>query len=59
MTQFWRLFTSVYVQDFIDSISIPTSDELIEMFIGSDFDDVLQSYKKEATNFLKKINNDF
>ncbi len=55
MTQFWRLFTSAYVQDFVDSLSIPTSDELAEMFIGSNFDEVLNSYKKEASNLLEQI----
>ena len=55
MTQFWRLFTSAYVQDFVDSLSIPTSDELAEMFIGSNFDEVLNSYREEASNLMEQI----
>ncbi len=55
MTQFWRLFTSAYVQDFVDSVSIPTSDELVEMFIGNGFDDVLKSYKDEIANVIEQM----
>ena len=55
MTQFWRLFVSSYVQEFIDSVSIPTSEQLVEMFIGSDFDQVLNNHKKEAMALFEKI----
>ena len=55
MTQFWRLFTSTYVQEFVDSLSIPTSDELVEMFIGSNFDNVFTRYKSEVSNFFEQI----
>ncbi len=55
MTKFWRLFTSTYVQDFVDSLSMPTSDELAEIFIGSNFDDVLNSYKNEASKLFEQI----
>ncbi len=55
MTKFWRLFTSTYVQDFVDSLSITTSDELAEIFIGSNFDDVLNSYKNEASKLFEQI----
>ncbi len=42
MTQFWRLFTSDYVQEFVDSVSMPTSDELVETY-KSQFDKGLKS----------------
>ena len=55
MTQFWRLFTSAYVQDFVDTVSIPTSDELVGMFIGNNFDEVLKSYQQNAINLFEQI----
>ncbi len=55
MTQFWRLFTSAYVQDFVESLSMPTTNDLAEMFIGSNFDEVLNSYQKEAENSSIKL----
>ena len=55
MTQFWRLFTSAYVQDFVDSVSMPTSSQLIEMFIGSDFNDVLKSNMQEVIELFEQM----
>ncbi len=55
MTTFWRLFISAYVQDFIDSVSIPTSDHIIEIFIGSDFENVFNSHKKQISSLLEQI----
>ena len=55
MTQFWRLFTSSYVQEFVDSVSMPTSSQLVEMFVGSDFNDVLQSNMQEVIELFERI----
>ena len=55
MTKFWRLFTSDYLQEFIDSVSIPTGDELTDMFLGTDFDNVLKNYKEEVLSMLEQI----
>ncbi len=51
MSQFWRLFTSDYVQDFVDSVSIPTSDEVVETYT-SQFQKGLDSHKQIMGNFL-------
>ncbi len=55
MTQFWRLFTSDYVQDFVDRVSMPTSDELLEMFGGSQFEEVLENYRRDMSDMLEQI----
>ena len=46
MTKFWRLFTSDYVQDFVDSVSIPTSRELAEPYT-SHFDREIRIHKQK------------
>ena len=55
MTQFWRLFTSIYVQNFVDSVSMPTSTQLLEMFLGHDFNDVLKSNMQEVIDLFEQI----
>ena len=45
MTQFWRLFTSDYVQEFVDTVSMPTSDELVRTY-KSQFEKGLASFRK-------------
>ena len=55
MTQFWRLFTSAYVQDLVDSASMPTSSQLVEMFVGSDFNDVFESNVQEVIDLFVQI----
>ncbi len=54
MTQFWRLFTSDYIQDFVDSKPIPTKDELVETYT-SQFDKVLDIHKRKVNNFFQKV----
>ncbi len=51
MTNFWRLFTSDYVQDFVDSISIPTSAEVIEAYT-SEMDKELKIHKERLATFF-------
>ncbi|AAQ00554.1 putative protein family PM-25 [Prochlorococcus sp. SS52] len=51
MTKFWRLFTSDYVQDFVDTVSIPTGDELIESYT-SHLDKELKIHKEKISNFF-------
>ena len=51
MTQFWRLFTSDYVQDFLDSVSIPTSEELVEAYTRQ-FDKELTIHKEKLKNLF-------
>ncbi len=51
MTKFWRLFTSDYVQDFLDSASIPTFDELVEPY-KREFDRDLKTYKENIKNYF-------
>ncbi|WP_269623443.1 hypothetical protein [Prochlorococcus marinus] len=51
MTQFWRLFTSDYVQDFVDSVSIPTMEELIGDY-RTQFD---KEYKAHQQNIIKLL----
>ena len=55
MNQFWRLFTSNYVQDLVDSVSIPTTDEFVETVKGSQFDNGINSYKEKISNFFQAI----
>ncbi len=55
MTKFWRLFTSAYVQEFVDSISMPTSDELVGIFIGNNFDEVLKSNQQTLINLFAQV----
>ena len=50
MTNFWRLFTSDYVQDFVDSASIPTFDEFVETY-KSQFDKEVKAHKEKIKNF--------
>ncbi len=45
MTQLWRLFTSDYVQDFVDSVSMPTSDEWVRTY-KSQFEKGLASFRR-------------
>ncbi len=52
MTQFWRLFTSDYLQDFLDSVSIPTIDELVKAY-SSQIDKEIQIHKTKIRNLLK------
>ena len=52
MTQFWRLFTSDYLQDFLDSASIPTMDELVKAY-SSQFDKEIEVHKTNIRNLLK------
>ena len=54
MTQFWRLFTSDYVQDFVDSNPIPTKDEIVETYT-SQFNKVLKIHTQKVTNFFQKL----
>ena len=54
MTQFWRLFTSDYVQDFVDSKPIPTKDEVVETYT-SQFNKVLEIHKQKVSNFFQKL----
>ena len=54
MTQFWRLFTSDYVQDFVDSKPIPTKDEIVETYT-SQFNKVLTPHKQKVVNFFQKL----
>ncbi len=54
MTQFWRLFTSDYVQDFVDSKPIPTKDEIAETYT-SQFNKVLNPHKQKVANFFQKL----
>ncbi len=54
MTQFWRLFTSDYVQDFVDSKPIPTKDEIVETYT-SQFNKVLKTHTQKVTNFFQKL----
>jgi len=54
MTQFWRLFTSDYVQDFVDSKPIPTKDEIVETY-ASQFNKVLKIHKQKVSNFFQKL----
>ncbi len=54
MTQFWRLFTSDYVQDFVDSKPIPTKDEVVETYT-SQFNKVLKIHKQKVSNFFQKL----
>ena len=51
MTQFWRLFTSDHVQDFVDSASIPTFDELVGIYKTS-FDKEIKVHKEKMKNFF-------
>ena len=54
MTQFWRLFTSDYVQDLVDSKPIPTKDEIVETYT-SQFNKVLNPHKQKVANFFQKL----
>ncbi len=54
MTQFWRLFTSDYVQDFVDSKPMPTKDEIVETYTNQ-FNKVLTPHKQKVVNFFKKL----
>ena len=54
MTKFWRLFTSDYVQDFVDSKPIPTKEEIAETYT-SQFNKVLQPHKQKLANFFQKL----
>ncbi len=51
MTQFWRLFTSDYVQNFVDTVSMPTSDELVETY-RTQLDKGLEGHKQRIANFF-------
>ncbi len=54
MTQFWRLFTSDYIQDLVDSKPIPTKDEIVETYT-TQFTKVLTPHKQRAANFFQKL----
>ena len=54
MTQFWRLFTSDYVQDFVDSKPIPTKEEIAETYT-SQFNKVLKPHAQKVKNFFQKL----
>ena len=54
MTQFWRLFTSDYVQDFVDSKPIPTKDEIVKTY-ATQFNKVLKIHKQKVSNFFQKL----
>ena len=54
MNQFWRLFTSDYVQDFVDSKPIPSKDEVVETYT-SQFNKVLKPHKQKVANFFQKL----
>ena len=54
MTQFWRLFASDYVQEFVDSVSMPTVDEILEMY-RSPFEKELKGYRENIENLLQQI----
>ena len=51
MTKFWRLFTSDYLQDFIDTASIPSSEELVETY-RSQFDKGIKIHKEKITSLF-------
>ena len=54
MTKFWRLFTSDYVQEFLDSVSIPTVDEILGTY-NSHFEKELKGYKQNIGNLIRQI----
>ena len=54
MTKFWRLFTSDYVQDLVDSKPIPTKDEIVETYTNQ-FTKVLNPHKQKVANFFQKL----
>ena len=54
MTKFWRLFTSDYVQNFVDSKPIPTKDEIVETYT-SQFNKVINPHKQKLANFFQKL----
>ncbi len=51
MTRFWRLFASDHVQGFVDSVSIPKFDELIETY-KTPFNKELKVHKEKMKSFL-------
>ena len=55
MNQFWRLFTSDYVQDLVDSVSIPTTVDFVETVKGNQFDNGLNRYKENISSFFQAI----
>ncbi len=51
MAKFWRLFTSDYVQNFVDSVSIPTSDELAKSYVNP-FSKEVKLHKERMKSFF-------
>ena len=54
MTQFWRLFTSDYVQEFVDSMSMPTIDDILDAY-RSEFEKELKGHRQNIENLFQKI----
>ena len=54
MTHFWRLFASDYVQEFVDTVSMPTVDEIVESY-SSQFLKELTVHRQNLGKLLEKI----
>ncbi|KGG14157.1 MULTISPECIES: hypothetical protein [Prochlorococcus] len=54
MNQFWRLFTSDYVQDFVDSVTIPTSYDLVESY-RKQFDNEVKVHQENIASLTGKF----
>ncbi len=52
MTKFWRLFASDYVQDFVDSLSMPTFDEIVEAY-RDELSKELKGHRKNIENLIQ------
>ncbi len=54
MTKFWRLFASDYVQEFVDSLSKTTVDEIVKTF-KSQFNEEINWHRQNLDNLLEQM----